>query len=73
VLKKFSDFIKEWTFEPGKDTGHKVGARVRVHLPGHADHGKEGELIRHQGTDSLVNFGPGKGASFHNRGDLKVL
>lgn len=67
MLKKFSEFLKEWSFEPGADSGHGVGTRVRVNRPGHADHGREGRILRHHGVESLVDFGAGHGASTHNR------
>ena len=69
VVLNFSDFIKEWSFEPGKDTGHAQGQMVQIHEPGHPNHGKQGRIVRHQGLESGVDVGTG--LSWHNRANLK--
>ena len=72
-MLNFADFIKEWEFG-GSESSHQIGARVRVNDPGHANHGKQGRILRHQGVDSLVDFGAGHQPSWHNRvGALKPV
>ena len=66
-MLNFTNFIKEWEFEPANDSGHPVGKTVKINQPGHANHGKTGRIVRHQGTDSLVDFGGGTNPSWHNR------
>lgn len=68
-VQTFSDFIKEWDFDPGKDTGHGQGQLVTINEPGHPNHGKRGRIVRHQGLESGVDVG--SGLSWHNRGNLK--
>ena len=73
-MLNFSNFINEWEFG-GSESTHKLGASVTVNQPGHENHGQTGRVVRHQGVESLVDFGGGaRKASWHNRvGALKPV